>query len=269
MNSSGEDPASRSPRHDSPPDPSTATEDTRPSRTPVNSDPPTSTPSGVLDWFRWFWNTERSDVMIVREVLVSVGIVLTIGFLLFSISGVWPPMVAIESGSMEPHMSRHDLVFITGPDRFAHDAAIEGTGVVPHDIAATEGYQKFGDYGDVIVFQPNGNGDRVPIIHRAHLWVEDGENWYDRADEEYIGSASNCNQLSNCPAPHAGFITLGDANGAYDQVDQRSEPVRPDWIIGTANVKIPYLGWIRLTLSDAGILSIEPAPGLSTTHVGY
>ncbi|GKZ13081.1 Signal peptidase I-like protein [Haladaptatus sp. T7] len=37
-------------------------------------------------------------------------------------------------------------------------------------------------------------------------------------DEAYVGGADDCEELPNCPAPHAGFITKGDHNGEYDQV---------------------------------------------------
>jgi signal peptidase len=103
----------------------------------------------------------------------------------------------------------------------------------------------------VIVYNPDGRTDTTPIIHRAMFWVEEGENWYDKADKQSIGRYSACGNstgeaLPNCPAPHAGFITKGDANGRYDQVDQLSDPVRPAWVVGTAEVRIPLLGCLRL-----------------------
>ncbi|QLD85840.1 S26 family signal peptidase [Natronomonas halophila] len=223
-------------------------------------------PSGVVDWLKWFWTTDRGWVIYLRDVTTSVTAVLVIGLLLFAISGIWPPMVAIESGSMEPHMERGDLVFVVDDDRFVPDNAPvhegQSTGVLPADRAAGTGYRKFGGYGDVIVFQRDGRRDLTPVIHRAMLWVEDGENWYDRADPAYMGSASNCEQLTHCPAPHAGFITLGDANPAYDQHRGRgqslSAPVKPEWVIGTAELKVPYLGQVRLFFSRLSMAS-EPA----------
>ena len=219
------------------------------------------TPTSPRGWARYAMTTDRLPFMVIREVAVSVAIVAFIGIVLFSLSGVWPPMVAIESGSMEPHMSRYDLVFVTDTDRFEHDAAVEETGIVPYDVAVEHEYVKFGDYGDVIVFMPNGEDDRVPIIHRAYLWVEGGENWYDRADPARMGGADSCEELRNCPAPHDGFITIGDANGIYDQVQSQSEPVKPEWVVATANVRVPYLGWIRLTLAERGILQISVTDG--------
>jgi signal peptidase len=226
------------------------------------------TPSGVVDWLKWFWTTDRGWVIYLRDVTTSVTAVLIIGLLLFAISGIWPPMVAVESGSMEPNMERGDLVFVVDNDRFTPDTAPvhdgRSTGVLPADRAAEAGYTKFGGYGDVIVFQRNGRRDLTPVIHRAVLWVEGGENWYDRADPTYMGNAANCEQLNYCPAPHAGFITLGDANPAYDQHrgpnSALSAPVKPEWVIGTAEVKVPYLGNVRLFFSELGVATVPAHP---------
>ncbi len=193
-------------------------------------------------------------IRFLKEVLTSVAAVLLVGALLFAISGVWPPMVAVESGSMEPVMERGDLVFITEPGRYAPDVAHGETGVVTVETGSDSGFTTFDGHGSVIVYDDPAAGGS-PIIHRAHLWVEEDENWYDRANPEYV-SANNCAQLTNCPAPHAGFITKGDANARYDQANGISDPVRPGWVTGVAQVRIPYLGWIRLSF---GSLSNAPA----------
>jgi signal peptidase len=220
--------------------------------------PDSERPSGVFGWIRWFRTVDSGPMLYVRDLLTSVAIVLFLGAVLFAISGVWPPMVAIESGSMEPNMERGDLVFVVDDERFTPEAAptFEGrsTGVVPADLARAGGERNFGEPGDVIVFRPNGNTGRTPVIHRAMLWVEGGENWYDRADPGAVGGADSCAELDHCPAPHAGFITKGDnarTNARYDQVTRLSSPVRPEWIVGTAELRIPYLGYVRLILSTA------------------
>jgi signal peptidase len=197
---------------------------------------------------RRLWSAQSGPLFFLREVGTSVGAVVLVGLVLFGVSGVWPPMVAVESGSMEPHMHKGDLVFITEPGRFTPDAAYERTGVVTAETGTDVGYRTFGGPGSVVVYDDPGRGG-PPIIHRAEFYVEEGENWYDRADPEYV-SADSCSELRNCPAPHAGFITKGDANGRYDQVSGIAEPVKPSWITGIARVRIPYLGWVRLGLSN-------------------
>lgn len=196
----------------------------------------------------WFFNTKNGSVLLFKDIASSIAIVAVIGLVLFAISGVWPPLVAIESGSMEPHMQKGDLVFLMENERLASSEAV-AAGVVTHEVGQETGYTKFGDHGDVIIFRPDGQ-ERTPIIHRAHLYVEEGENWYDRADEQYM-QADSCDDLRSCPAPHSGFVTKGDnptTNRHYDQ-DNRYQIVKPEWVEGTAEVRVPYLGCIRLEFS--------------------
>ncbi|MFC6756698.1 MULTISPECIES: S26 family signal peptidase [Haloarcula] len=180
------------------------------------------------------------------DILGSAGAVVLVGVLVLTVSGIWPPLVAIESGSMEPQMERGDMVFVMAEERFPGPGARDG--VVTAATAESSGYTRFGRPGDVIAFAPNGSDQRTPIIHRAMFYVEEDEKWYSRADPESIGDADNCEELANCPAPHAGFITKGDANGRYDQVQPtKSTVVRPRWVIGTAEVRVPGLGLVRLS----------------------
>ena len=186
----------------------------------------------------------------------SVLAVMVVGAYLFAVSGVWPPLVAVESESMVPNMEVNDLVFVMEEERFPGEEAQAETGVVT--ARAADDYRKFGQRGDVIVFTPRGNDGVTPIIHRAMFWVEEGENWYDRADKDYVGGAEACETdedpstdtgLQNCPAPHDGFVTKGDNNRLYDQAGRggaQTGPVKPEWIVGTAEFRVPGLGWVRL-----------------------
>lgn len=222
------------------------------------------------EWVRWFLETDGGIVAYVREVLSSVLAVVLVGLLLFGVSGLWPPMVAVESPSMYPHMKTGDLVFVMEEHRFPAAAAYDDTGVVTHRTGERTGYRQFGMAGDVIVYEPDGNGGTTPIIHRAMFYVNDSENWYDKAVEvnpQAVGNADNCEELENCPAPNAGFITKGDnerTNRRYDQVSGLSDPVKPAWVVGTAEFRIPWLGNIRLWASQTGPF----APGVMNAGAG-
>ncbi|MFB6222755.1 MAG: S26 family signal peptidase [Haloarcula sp.] len=202
----------------------------------------------------------------VTDIVSSAGSVLLVGVLLFAVSGVWPPLVAIESPSMDPHIKEGDLVFVMAEERFSGPGAHHGVVTAAND----NGYTKFQQTGDVIVYEPNGNGQQTPIIHRAMLWVEEDENWYDRANEDYVGGADNCDELTSCPAEHRGFITKGDNNGRYDQVGSSriSEPVKPGWVVGTAEMRVPLLGEVRLQWNRAsGTVANETEPRAVNTTV--
>ncbi len=157
-----------------------------------------------------------------KDVAVTLAFVLAITGALYLYAGVWPPLVSVEGTSMYPHMVTGDLVVLRGLDRVS---------VTPGLRAVDSGYRMFGGYGDVIVYSPMGNRSRVPVIHRAVYWVDEGQ-------EMWPGGP---------PAPHAGYITLGDNNFFYDQSTSISpdEPVRPEWILGVSEYKIPYLGLLR------------------------
>jgi signal peptidase len=160
--------------------------------------------------------------------LLIVGAIVGLGVL---ITGTWPFMVAVESGSMEPNMHRGDVIFLVSPDR---------VGIVPYVEGAQKGYKSFGDFGDVIVYRPNGNSDRTPIIHRVIAYVHKGDNIPIRVGDKIY--------LTKNIASKDGYITQGDRNPIPDQ-PYVSDPVQKDWIIGVAKFRIPYVGYFRLIFS--------------------
>lgn len=197
-------------------------------------------------------NEDSTWRLFARDLLTSALAVMLVGAYLFAVSGVWPPLVAVESESMVPNMEVNDLVFVMEETRFPGDGEIGTTGVVTAASGESVDYSKFNRPGDVIVFAPDGDGRATPIIHRAMFYVEEGERWVDRANPEYTGSVDSCEDVSSCPAEHAGFVTKGDANHGYDQVmglrscDGTCDPIKPDWVIGTAEVRIPGIGYLRV-----------------------
>jgi signal peptidase len=226
-------------------------------------------PETPIEWLRWLLRTDHGAVVYLREMLSSVGLVVLVGLLLFGVSGLWPPMVAVTSVSMEPHMERGDLVFVMEEHRLAPAAAHGDTGVVTSRVGQRSGYDRFGEPGDVIVYQPDGNAATTPIIHRARFWVNESENWVanGKADPDHLGAADSCGELSQCPAPHAGFVTKGDnpaTNPRYDQVIGLSPVVRPVWVVGTAEFRVPWLGnlrlWVGWSTSPAWAVEADPGP---------
>ncbi|PGF15968.1 S26 family signal peptidase [Natrinema sp. CBA1119] len=202
---------------------------------------------------RWLLETEDRTGTAVRDIATIGAIIAVVGVLLFGITGAWPPMVAVESGSMEPALERGDLVFIADDGRFAGDGAVAGTGIVTAQSARETGYERLGEPGDVIIFVPNGDSTQTPTIHRAQFRVERGERWVEtKADPAYMNGAT-CTDLASCPAPHDGFVTKGDANPAYDQLPRsgaETTVVSAEWVTGKAMVRVPWVGGIRLTIDS-------------------
>ncbi|MHA1473509.1 MAG: signal peptidase I [Promethearchaeota archaeon] len=94
-------------------------------------------------------------------------------------------------------------------------------GIDPEDIKNGTAEDKD---GDIIVFFANWHGAPVePIVHRVINKYQEGGTWY--------------------------FETKGDANSIPDQ-GVRSE----DDIIGVVVGGIPFIGWVKIFLTDSGLL---------------
>jgi len=115
-----------------------------------------------------FLTSETPAVVFAREILWVLAVVAGIALFLFLVSGTWPAVVTIESESMVPHMNVGDLVFVVDANRYGDLQTWES--------GKETGYTKFGDYGDVLIYEPNGakgslipgiGGGVHPIIHRA------------------------------------------------------------------------------------------------------
>ncbi|MEI6293018.1 MAG: S26 family signal peptidase [Methanomicrobiales archaeon] len=192
--------------------------------------------------FEKFKKSDNKVVSILREFLWVIIVVGAIAALLFAVSGTWPAVVTIESESMVPHMNVGDLVFVVQADRFGTlQSWTEGK---------ESGYTKFGDYGDVIIYNPNGGtnspipfiGGAHPIIHRAMVYEEPGSTLVayvnpsggKHSPTSYIPITKDnfTAQGSIIPSPdpdigfivplnstntHGGYITKGDNNWRSDQ----------------------------------------------------
>jgi len=195
-------------------------------------------------------------IKLIEDIAISVAIVGGIALVLYGVSGIWPPMVAIESGSMEPGMSAGDIVFIVNPTGFVPDDAEAVHGVVTHEKGEEAGYETFGDHGDAIVYRPDGSESRTAIIHRAMFYVEEGERWQSMDGETMT-------------APHEGFVTKGDANDEYDQNQGLSSVVKPEWVQGKAQYRVPLIGNLRLLFpSSLTPAASGPSPVVSSEAVG-
>lgn len=182
----------------------------------------------VRELIRGFLDAEGFWVELVKDILFVVIVVALFSGVSKAALGLWTPMMAIESGSMEPHISKGDIVVIQSPDRVEIRTFREGK---------KTGYTSFGGYGDVIVYRPYGREDLTPVIHRAMYWVEEGEPMWQGGP----------------PAPHSGYITKGDnpvTNEALDQMGGISyhTPVKKEWIVGVARLDVPYAGYLRLAI---------------------
>ena len=188
-----------------------------------------------------FRESDNRVVSLARDLLWVVAVVGGIALALYLFAGTWPAVVTIESESMVPNMNVGDLVLVVDEDRFgALTTWAEGQ---------LTGHQSFGNYGDVIVYRPNGAGSVHPIIHRAMTYVDTATVEQSALGEFYAN-------------PHGGYITKGDNNPYIDQGNLRIagvgvvEPVEKEWIVGKALVAVPLIGYLPLHLTEFAVVVI-------------
>lgn len=179
----------------------------------------------------------------VRDIILILLVVAGIGIVLFGVSGTWPALVAVESGSMEPNLPTYSLVFVVDENRF-------GDWMTQDEAEAADTHKVFNEYGDVIVYQPNGMKGLTPIIHRAITTVTEEE-------AQALGFTGD--------AAHSGVITKGDNEITNPYPDQfgsfpsygisRMEPVKEEWIVGKAVFAIPLIGWVPFHIIESILIA--------------
>ena len=126
-----------------------------------------------------FWRSDDEKITFFRDILVAVLVVLLILSFLWGYTGQWfgAPMVAIESGSMmhanEPfgrvgYIDAGDMVLLVRVHEESDIVVRGGNETGQNHI--NNGFESYGDYGDVIVYRKYGRTDEEQIIHRAICW---------------------------------------------------------------------------------------------------
>jgi len=220
----------------------------------------------------------KSVISLLRDVGLALLIVVVIMLILFAYSGIWPPMVVIESGSMQ-HSDDTSYIGAIDTGDLVLVKKVTGRGdVVSYIEGKAIGYRTYNDYGDVVIYRRGGSYITTPIIHRAILWLEwnSTNNSFNAPDLALLEQGVDWN-VSGSDSPyditgniilygmgyenktviiqlnsfekHSGFITMGDHNcakwpNAYDH-----SIVHEDWIEGEARGELPWFGLIKLSFS--------------------
>ncbi len=236
----------------------------------------------------------KGIVLFVRDSLVALLIVGTILFAMFAYTGLWPPLVVVESNSM-----------MHSEDNTSYIGVIDtGDMVLVKDVDAVDdietyvegfvsGHRTYGDYGDVVVYNSGGDDSGTAIIHRAILYLLDnGDGTYSCEALQYLpddkwrtsDSRDTWDSLSSTlTITHvgyrdlnvviavdrmhgSGFITKGDHNSAIDQSMTVSNyrPVSLDWVVGKARGELPWFGLLKLWATDT---LGSPSPPNSVTNL--
>ena len=220
------------------------------------------------------------------EPLVALMIIVVLLAGLYAYTSNWPPMYVVESASMQH--GTNDLVGLINTGDLVLAQQVPTDAIVPYEVGMQTGYTTYGEFGDVLLYHPNGDTRPAPIIHRAILYLTyDPNGSYNApelgglpcghaADRAYLAATpSGCGTVGlrgslelfhvgwqsvtvnitlGDLGQHSGFLTMGDNNinpgtGTGDQ-DQPglSTLVAPAWIVGVARGMIPWVGSLKLLL---------------------
>lgn len=118
-----------------------------------------------------------------RDIAVAVLIMIFILGGMFAYTQVWPPLVVVESSSMQHGDTSSFLGVIDTGDLVLVQTAPSHSDVTTYLQGRASGYTTYGDYGDVIVFRIATQPSATPIIHRAIMWLRpNGTNAADVPD---------------------------------------------------------------------------------------
>ncbi len=106
-----------------------------------------------------------------RDIVFAVVIMVVILGGIWAYTQVWPPLVVVESSSMQHGDTNSNLGVIDTGDLVLVQNAPARSDVVTYLQGRASGYATYGDYGDVIIFQIYNLPGETPIIHRAIMYV--------------------------------------------------------------------------------------------------
>jgi signal peptidase len=240
----------------------------------------------------WFHRTKRPVFYRARdawwfEPLIALMIIVVLLAGLFAYTQNWPPMYVVESQSMQHGLNDEVGLINTGDLVLARQ--VPTSSIVPYVVGMQTGYTTYGEYGDVLLYHPDGQPGPAPIIHRAitYLTYEPNGTFSDpelnglpcghvpnrvflsatttgcgttglRGTLELFGigwQSVSVNITLSDVGQHSGFVTMGDNNiqpgTSTGDEDQPglSELVEPGWIVGVARGMVPWVGSLKLLLS--------------------
>lgn len=228
---------------------------------------------------------------LLRDVVGSAIVVAVVLGGLWAYSGMWPPMVVIESGSMQHSHTDSSVGIIDTGDLTLVQSSDRVDRIVTWAEGKRTGHRSYGGYGDVIVFHKNGLDEYTPVIHRAIVWIElnattgdtfdvpelgqydtlqiilRGLSTYHTGEEQVVDLPVNLrvviDNFKGVGQAHGGYLTKGDNNPNVDQISlfwevqppgttPRAEPVKSEWVVGVSRGELPWFGILKLWFGGSG-----------------
>ncbi len=206
-----------------------------------------------------------------KDLLISIIIVAVIFLSLYAYTQNWPPIVIVESGSMQHGESSHIGIIDTG-DIVLVKKIYSEEDVVTYVEGRMSGYERYGDYGDVIIYNYQGKS----IIHRAIVYLKwSGSHWELRGwnskdfgiyvklksyEIENGGVAANitleitkCGKKLDIQASKLSVLGVGVPQDVLNSISISSSEnkIKEGTFIYLNGVKIRYLPQIQLSFYDS------------------
>ena len=231
-----------------------------------------------------------TGVLFLRDAVIAMAFVASVLLAMYAYTGLWPPLVVVESNSM---MHSEDNISYVGVIDTGDMVLVKDVDT-PDDIVTymegvVDGHRTYGDYGDVIIYKKMGSEISTPIIHRAIVNLEANEDGSYRCEAlrdapeakwSVSGESDSWEHLTSTliiynvgyrdttvsidiasilgefrranSDPTDGFITRGDHNSGVDQSYRSTYvPVDIDWVVGKARGEIPWFGLLKLWVTDS------------------
>jgi signal peptidase len=198
---------------------------------------------------------ERGAVQTAIDALIALALVGGIFLAMFGFSGNWPPLVVVESESMQHSQTDSYIGIMDTGDLVMNKKVGAVSEVVTYLAGKGNDYATFGSNGDVVIYWRDGDKSLTPIIHRVVLYLTANDDSSFGAPElqqytagveyDFIDSADTWGHITNDivihhygyddqelnipistmigyahikgAALHDGFITKGDFNQEVDQ----------------------------------------------------
>jgi signal peptidase len=178
------------------------------------------------------------------EPLVALAIIVVLLVSLFAYTQNWPPVYVVESPSMQHGTSDQLGLINTGDMVLAQKVSLSA--ITSYETGSQTGYSTYGEYGDVILYSPDGQGGSTPIIHRAILYLE----W------NPSGHSYNATELAGLPCGNA-------STEAWAYIPPH-QPATCDTTTGlTGTLQLYHVGWRSVNISIPLTASVLGA------HSGY
>ena len=115
-------------------------------------------------------------VLFLRDAAIAFALVASVLLIMYAYTGLWPPLVVVESDSMMHSEDNTSYVGVIDTGDMVLVKDIDSADEVTTYLRGfVNGHRTYGDYGDVVVYKKRGLDEETPIIHRAVLYLEVNE----------------------------------------------------------------------------------------------